>query len=666
MRFKRFFLARKRCLLLWSGLLSFTVLLQYGIVVLTTDNKLSFQGKPGKSAKLDDTVIAKSKTCEIPSNSAFPLCSLKVETFHDSWNRKCHKEKHGVDPYNICSVLEYLSEVEAWCPVLPWRVDNDPFKPVNRTEAVIRTDVSELLAKLHDDRYAWNAWMRLRISEKWPQWREAVDELVAEQNLFNRKKKKILLYMGSLEATPGFFNNPFTGGCLGELTQWSDLICVLYTLGHDLIITSRRELPSIVTPPDSKGCPSRTLSDDIDLIFTDIVGANKIIDVSGSHQSRYRCKMRLLDTFGTDAHFNYREYEGDIPGGRTSWGDLDLQLPQFMTLFPHSPDNSFLGFAVPKNPTIKQTEAMQKKKINALVYGKRAPFWKGTTEYINMVKKYFHEVHANIGAENVEELHKNGIPDYVINHGVVNVSTLLGLFANSKLFVGLGFPFEGPAPIEALANGCFFINPKFDPPYDRVNHPFYKGKPMNRKITSQNPYAELLIGEPFVLTVDIKNMTEVEEALKKIASSSVIPHVPYEFTMKGMVERVNAYVEHQDFCKPSIWPPIEELKITMGQNGQSCEFACLNKALVCEPTFFTAINTEETLKGFGVPCDTFSSALLHNERILAPSIKASDNSCQLQNNSMLFSCRGAKPGVWRICPCRSYRKEQTALCESCF
>ena len=29
-----------------------------------------------------------------------------------------------------------------------------------------------------------------------------------------------------------------------------------------------------------------------------------------------------------------------------------------------------------------------------------------------------------------------------------------------QVFVGLGFPYEGPAPLEAIASGCFFINPK--------------------------------------------------------------------------------------------------------------------------------------------------------------------------------------------------------------
>ena len=28
------------------------------------------------------------------------------------------------------------------------------------------------------------------------------------------------------------------------------------------------------------------------------------------------------------------------------------------------------------------------------------------------------------------------------------------------MFVGLGFPFEGPAPLEAIASGAVFLNPK--------------------------------------------------------------------------------------------------------------------------------------------------------------------------------------------------------------
>ena len=36
----------------------------------------------------------------------------------------------------------------------------------------------------------------------------------------------------------------FNGGVLGELSQWSDVMSVLYILGHDLVITSdKKDLP---------------------------------------------------------------------------------------------------------------------------------------------------------------------------------------------------------------------------------------------------------------------------------------------------------------------------------------------------------------------------------------------------------------------------------------
>ena len=53
---------------------------------------------------------------------------------------------------------------------------------------MIRTDVSGLLEKLKDDRYAW---MRIRITETWLQWKEATEQLAATLNVKNRTKKKV-------------------------------------------------------------------------------------------------------------------------------------------------------------------------------------------------------------------------------------------------------------------------------------------------------------------------------------------------------------------------------------------------------------------------------------------------------------------------------------------
>lgn len=52
-----------------------------------------------------------------------------------------------------------------------------------------------------------------------------------------------------------------------------------------------------------------------------------------------------------------------------------------------------------------------------------------------------------------------------------------------QLFVGLGFPYEGPAPLEAIANGCAFLNPKFNPPKSSKNTDFFIGKPTLREVS---------------------------------------------------------------------------------------------------------------------------------------------------------------------------------------
>ena len=40
------------------------------------------------------------------------------------------------------------------------------------------------------------------------------------------------------------------------------------------------------------------------------------------------------------------------------------------------------------------------------------------------------------------------------------MTLLIILILSSQVFIGLGFPYEGPAPIEAITQGCVFLNPK--------------------------------------------------------------------------------------------------------------------------------------------------------------------------------------------------------------
>ena len=51
-------------------------------------------------------------------------------------------------------------------------------------------------------------------------------------------------------------------------------------------------------------------------------------------------------------------------------------------------------------------------------------------------------------------------PCFWILKWIFHASLLTKTFKHCQVFVGLGFPYEGPAPLEAVANGAAFLNPK--------------------------------------------------------------------------------------------------------------------------------------------------------------------------------------------------------------
>ena len=61
--------------------------------------------------------------------------------------------------------------------------------------------------------------------------------------------------------------------------------------------------------------------------------------------------------------------------------------------------------------------------------------------------------------------------------------------------------------------------------------------------------------------------------------SQVRPYMPYEFTEEGMLQRVNTYIIHQDFCSQltSPWVPRESTEFILSKAGQSCKTACREK-----------------------------------------------------------------------------------------
>ncbi|XP_035985570.1 alpha-1,6-mannosylglycoprotein 6-beta-N-acetylglucosaminyltransferase B [Fundulus heteroclitus] len=599
-----------------------------------------------------------NEECEVPSDPAYPVCAEKVEFLRARWQSDPCYAFYGVDG-STCSILVYLSQIEDFCPAgpgmnhtaVPWH-----HKTASYTEkAFIRGTLSPLYEVISSSSSsAAVKFIRSRVERMSERWIWAGRRMKTSRNHTATPQMKVLLYLGALAGSVGhrFEAMVDKGGPLGELVQWADLSACLTVLGHNLTIsTSQRQLHSLIgAAPGQGSCPiQRPLT--FDLIYTDYHGLAHLHRAMGLAFQHYQCRFRILDSFGTEPAFNLASY-AHIGGYETLWGSWGLQPLQYLTMFPHTPDNSFLGFVSEEaaktgmRETRLQPGSYQKDRI-AVVYGKQEYMWQGKSEYVEMISKDL-EIHGTVYQP---PGHTSTLPSFVKNHGLLSQENFLQLLRRAKVFVGLGFPYEGPAPVEAIALGCMFLQPRFDPPHSSLNNDFYKGKPTTRQITSQHPYAEQFIAKPYVWTVDMTNRTDIREAVKSILKTKVKPFTPPEFTCLGMLERVQRYITHQDFCGKSVpaWPPEGALRVHLGPLGESCVDVCQHASLVCEPALFRHLNTPDVFTRLGLGCSSTAQEVNH----LFPAYSPWGRLCGLQREPRLFSCAGADSAHRRLCPCRS-------------
>ncbi|TWW59540.1 Alpha-1,6-mannosylglycoprotein 6-beta-N-acetylglucosaminyltransferase B [Takifugu flavidus] len=660
-----------------------------------------------------------SNQCEVPRDPRYPECPGKVDWMRARWTSDPCYAFYGVDGSD-CSFLIYLSEVEWFCPPLAWRNHSSP--PTQHThqpkapkrQAAFRTDLSVLLDQVGAGKESLS-FMKRRIRRLAPQWTTAANRLDAKLEERWRDQKKILIHVGFLTEESGDVFSPkvLKGGPLGEMVQWADILTALHVLGHNLKISmSVKELQGFLGVPPGRGSCPLTGPLPFDLIYTDYHGLQQMKQHMGLSLKKHKCHIRVIDTFGTEPAYNHEEY-ATLHGYRTNWGYWNLNARQYMTMFPHTPDNSFMGFV---SEELDETEkrSIQQNKVNnmVVVYGKEASMWKVlgfSWLLLDLVlvklpcrrswKWRMVYVTFNTPQQGKEDflqiLHR-----YMEVHGTVYYETQ----RPPELFIGFGFPYEGPAPLEAIANGCIFLQPKFQPPHSSLNHEFFRGKPTSREVSSQHPYAEQYIGRPHVMTVDYNNSLEFESAIREILRTKVEPYLPYEYTCEGMLERVHSYIQHQDFCAteplfvpanfsrpgsaggtrttgplfvplpnstalgwssdvsaPPVWPPLSSLRLLVSQEAQSCVDACRSAGFVCEPAHFSFINNKEALRRLEVQCDMIDSEINH----VLPAFSVLRRECGLQREPLLFSCAGYSPKYRRLCPCRDFQRGQVALCRDC-
>ncbi|KAM3720366.1 Alpha-1,6-mannosylglycoprotein 6-beta-N-acetylglucosaminyltransferase [Dirofilaria immitis] len=614
---------------------------------LTDEDEFNY-GTAGKYGYMASDRKEKKEECAISEEDAieYPNCHEKMQWMKKGWKTHECYASYGING-TFCSFRIYLSEVEKYCPVLPWRKtvkDDSAILSENEIFPVER-NLSALFKLMFDNELNYR-FIRTRISSLWPKWLSAYNELIIKwpKIVSSRRKFNIIMHMGFLSKETGFKFGELSsaGGPLGELVQWSDLIAALYLLGHNLMISTEvKTLKRNMKKIDYKfPCPIQN-GKISNLFFTDIIGLRYLRGKMNDFFNKIKCTLRVLDSFGTHAEFNSPNYftlhKNSLGGsGKNPWGNHQLDLQQFMTMFPHTDDNTFLGFAVemhPVNQNIKRDNI-------TLVYGKAGYMWKNAKRLIETVRK-FTEVHATIN---------DNLPDFdslIINHGVLTGPELHALLRRVKIFLGLGFPFEGPAPLEAIANGVVFINPSFNPPKSRKKSDFFKDKPTLRKLTSQNPYAEIFIGRPHVLTADIENSSQVEDAIREALLLKPTPYIPFEFTVLGMLQRVGILVSKQDFCGVSHFPPLQAMLTVEAVSMQSCQDACRQHNLLCERSFFRLVNTPKFLNKSG-SCMVLKSI----SNPYAP------YECSKQENPDLFSCASVPTisNIRRICPCRDFMR----------
>uniref|UniRef100_A0A3Q0SRS4 alpha-1,6-mannosyl-glycoprotein 6-beta-N-acetylglucosaminyltransferase n=1 Tax=Amphilophus citrinellus TaxID=61819 RepID=A0A3Q0SRS4_AMPCI len=584
-----------------------------------------------------DLLNGAQEKCELPPLDGFPHCEGKLKWMKEMWRSDSCYANYGVDG-STCSFFIYLSEVENWCPRLPWRAKTLNEEMDQRGQAEIRTSFEELY-RMMSQREEFR-WMMLRIKRMAEPWVSAIRSLAAKQNLGKRRKKKILVHLGLLTKESGFkiAENAFSGGPLGELVQWSDLITTLYLLGHNIRISaSLNELKEIMRKVmgNKSSCPTQG-DKVVELIYIDIVGLTQFKKTLGPSWVHYQCMLRVLDSFGTEPEFNHAHY-AQSKGHKTPWGKWNLNPQQFNTMFPHTPDNSFLGFVVEQHLNASDIKHIDdvKRQNQSLVYGKVDNFWKDKKKYLDIIHSYM-EVHGTVHGTSTVHL-----PSYVKNHGILSGRDLQFLLRETKVLQG-NKSARLPTPTLSLLT-FFFLND-------------------DENLTSQHPYAEVYIGQPHVWTVDIDNSAEVERAIRSILSQKIEPYLPYEFTCEGMLQRVNAFIENQDFCHGQVmWPPLSALQVKLAEPGHSCKQVCQEEQLICEPSFFQHLNKDKDLARFGVDCQTVESS----GDTVVPAYSETRHHCIFQSDLLLFSCAGAHPTLRRICPCRDYMKGQVALCKDC-
>uniref|UniRef100_A0A1I8HYR8 alpha-1,6-mannosyl-glycoprotein 6-beta-N-acetylglucosaminyltransferase n=1 Tax=Macrostomum lignano TaxID=282301 RepID=A0A1I8HYR8_9PLAT len=287
-----------------------------------------------------------------------------------------------------------------------------------------------------------------------------------------------------------------------EAAQWADLLAGVGLLGHRLTVSIdgvglRRQLLKLnYAKTECQGKRDSVITH----LVTDLVGILQVRSVLGKSFARFACLYRILAPFGVEPKFNDQSFSSSNELN-TPVSGLDLSPMQYLSWLPFTLENFYLGLALPPPALPNMTNLPSR--VELFIFGFGNSVWKDAAFYLAELRKHFRRIHTAVSPEQHPD-----VPAYVVNHGLLNYTQYRGLLMSmvsngGGIFVGLGFPYEHPAPLEAASLGLPFLNLRFKPPLDRTNSDYLREIPVSRKLRSQDPYLESL-GEPASFLVDLE------------------------------------------------------------------------------------------------------------------------------------------------------------------
>ncbi|MBZ3883449.1 Alpha-1,6-mannosylglycoprotein 6-beta-N-acetylglucosaminyltransferase B [Sciurus carolinensis] len=193
----------------------------------------------------------------------------------------------------------------------------------------------------------------------------------------------------------------------------------------------------------------------------------------------------------------------------------------------------------------------------------------------------------------------------------------------------------------------------FNPPRSSLNHEFFPGKPTSREMEPYLPCEYTAAGaDPHLHSAPGLLCSSQPRLLQGLG-----PQSPFVLVLNA----THLQWAQNTSKVPRAWPQPHSLRAWLATTGRACMDAYLDPRLVCEPSFFLFLNSQEAFLQLQVPCDSTEWEMHH----LYPALAQPRQECYLQKEPLLCSCTGSNTEYQPLCPCHHFLKGQVALCQGC-